>query len=59
MSKGITAFKIKITKIEAKAKLSQNHPVGRQGLIIQNLKRSTDQDDKQIASLMKKIMQTK
>lgn len=60
MSKGITAFKIKITKIEAKAKLSQNHPVGRQGLIIQNLERSTDQeDDKQIASLMKKIMQTK
>ena len=34
MSKGIVAFKIKITKIEAKAKLSQNHPVERQELII-------------------------
>lgn len=30
MSKGIVAFKINITKLEAKAKLSQNHPVERQ-----------------------------
>jgi len=30
MSKGIVAFGINITKIEAKAKLSQNHPVERQ-----------------------------
>ncbi|EGK10827.1 protease synthase and sporulation negative regulatory protein PAI 2 [Desmospora sp. 8437] len=37
MNKGIVAFKIKITKIEAKAKLSQNHPVERQELIIKHL----------------------
>lgn len=54
MSKGIVAFRIKINKIEAKAKLSQNHPVERQELIIEQLERSSDQNDLQVASLMKK-----
>lgn len=54
MSKGIVAFKINITKIEAKGKLSQNHPVERQELIIENLTRSTNQHDLEVASLMKK-----
>lgn len=54
LSKGIVAFKVTITKIEAKAKLSQNHPVVRQELIIEQLEKSTDQNDFQIASLMKK-----
>ncbi|WP_226674915.1 FMN-binding negative transcriptional regulator [Mesobacillus jeotgali] len=54
MSKGIVAFKINITKIEAKAKLSQNHPVERQELIIGNLERSGNQDNLEVASLMKK-----
>ncbi|MBT2663283.1 FMN-binding negative transcriptional regulator [Bacillus sp. ISL-45] len=53
MSKGIVAFKIPITKIEAKAKLSQNHPVERQELIIEQLERSPDQNDLQVASIMK------
>ncbi|MCK2004245.1 FMN-binding negative transcriptional regulator [[Brevibacterium] frigoritolerans] len=57
MSKGIVAFKIKITKIEAKAKLSQNHPVERQELIIKNLDNTSQQDNIQIASLMKKNLQ--
>jgi transcriptional regulator len=35
MTKGIVGFKIKINKIEGKAKLSQNHPLERQKLIIQ------------------------
>lgn len=56
-SKGIVAFKIKITKIEAKAKLSQNHPVERQELIIKNLDNTSQQDNIQIASLMKKNLQ--
>lgn len=53
MSKGIVAFKITINKIEAKAKLSQNHPVERQELIIEHLERSSDQNDLQVAYLMK------
>lgn len=57
MSKGIVAFRIKITKIEAKAKLSQNHPVERQELIIKNLENTSIQDNIQVASLMKKNLQ--
>ncbi|AGK54487.1 FMN-binding negative transcriptional regulator [Bacillus sp. 1NLA3E] len=58
MSKGIVAFRIKTTKIEAKAKLSQNHPVERQELIIKQLEDSSNQDNIQVASLMKKNLQT-
>jgi transcriptional regulator len=57
MSKGIVAFRIKITNIEAKAKLSQNHPVERQELIIKNLENTSKQDNIQVASLMKKNLQ--
>ncbi|HWO95770.1 MAG TPA: FMN-binding negative transcriptional regulator [Bacillus sp. (in: firmicutes)] len=57
MNKGIVAFKIKITKIEAKAKLSQNHPVERQELIIKQLENTSNQDNIQVASLMKKNLQ--
>ncbi|MFJ7938905.1 FMN-binding negative transcriptional regulator [Peribacillus sp. NPDC096622] len=56
MSKGIVAFKIKITKIEAKAKLSQNHPVERQE-IIKHLENTSQQDNLEVASLMKKNLQ--
>lgn len=54
MGKGIVAFKIKISKIEAKAKLSQNHPVERQKLIVGQLKNSSSENDQLTASLMKK-----
>ena len=54
MSKGIVAFRINISKIEAKAKLSQNHPVERQELIINQLENTSQQDHIQVASLMKK-----
>ncbi|CAH0260337.1 Protease synthase and sporulation protein PAI 2 [Peribacillus sp. Bi96] len=54
MSKGIVAFKIIITKIEAKAKLSQNHPVERQELIIKHLENTSNQDNLQVSHLMKK-----
>ncbi len=57
MTKGIVAFRIKITKIEAKAKLSQNHSVERQELVIKNLENTSEQDNRQIASLMKKNVQ--
>ncbi|MEH6908385.1 FMN-binding negative transcriptional regulator [Neobacillus drentensis] len=54
MSQGIVAFRIKITKIEAKAKLSQNQPVERQELIIKNLENTSKHDNLQVASLMRK-----
>lgn len=54
MSKGIVAFRIHITKIEAKAKLSQNHPVERQERVIQHLENSPHHDSQQVAALMKK-----
>jgi transcriptional regulator len=57
MSKGIVAFRIKITKIEAKAKLSQNHSIERQKLIIKNLENTSQQENKQVASLMKKNLE--
>jgi transcriptional regulator len=50
---GIVGFKIKIEKIEGKAKLSQNHPVDRQELIIKQLENTSDQNNIQIADLMK------
>lgn len=53
MTKGIVGFKIKINKIEGKAKLSQNHPIERQELVIQRLEQSASEDDRKIASLMK------
>lgn len=54
LSKGIVGFKIKISKMEGKAKLSQNHPEERQKLVIEQLEKSSDQHDKQIADLMRK-----
>ncbi|WP_160726039.1 FMN-binding negative transcriptional regulator [Bacillus sp. USDA818B3_A] len=54
MSKGIVAFRINITKMEGKAKLSQNHPVERQELIIKALENTSHQDNLQVAELMKK-----
>ena len=50
----LVAFKIKISKIEAQGKLSQNHPAERQELIIKHLERNSDQNDKQVAALMRK-----
>jgi transcriptional regulator len=56
LQKGIVAFKININKIDAKAKLSQNHPVERQELIIRHLEKTSSEENKRIASLMKKNM---
>ncbi|MCH6268018.1 FMN-binding negative transcriptional regulator [Neobacillus citreus] len=53
MTKGIVGFRINITKIEGKAKLSQNHTVERQELVIKQLESSTDQNDRLIAGLMR------
>jgi transcriptional regulator len=53
LNKGIQGFKIRINKIEGKAKLSQNHSVQRQELVINQLERIQNGDEQKIASLMK------
>ena len=53
MSKGIVGFKIKIDRIEGKAKLSQNHSAERQGLVIKQLEASSDENNRKIAVLMR------
>ncbi|MGM0840302.1 MAG: FMN-binding negative transcriptional regulator [Bacillota bacterium] len=53
LSKGVQGFKIRINKIEGKAKLSQNHSVQRQELVIRQLEQITRTEEQQIASLMK------
>ncbi len=53
MKKGIQGFKIKINKIEGKAKLSQNHSLQRQELVINQLEQFSNTDEQQISLLMK------
>jgi transcriptional regulator len=53
MNKGIQGFKIRINRIEGKAKLSQNHPLERQELVINQLERFSNRDEQKVASLMK------
>ncbi|WP_368503200.1 FMN-binding negative transcriptional regulator [Alkalihalophilus sp. As8PL] len=53
MSKGIQGFRIRINKIEGKAKLSQNHSTERQELVINQLEQIPNTDEQQISSLMK------
>lgn len=53
LSKGIVGFKIRITKIEGKWKLSQNHSKERQERVINALELQEDDNSKQIAKLMR------
>lgn len=53
MNKGIQGFKIKINKIEGKAKLSQNHSLHRQKLVINQLEQIQNTDEQKISFLMK------
>ncbi|BDA80318.1 protease synthase and sporulation protein PAI 2 [Leptospira kobayashii] len=50
---GIIGIKIKITKIEATAKLSQNHSLERKNLVIQELEKQKDQNANEIAKWMR------
>ncbi|MED1508906.1 FMN-binding negative transcriptional regulator [Bacillus proteolyticus] len=54
LSRGIVGFKIKINKIEGKAKLSQNHSVERRELVIEELEKVGSEGSRGIAGLMKK-----
>jgi transcriptional regulator len=53
LSKGIVGFKIKINRIEGKAKLSQNHPKERQELVVKQLEKTPLENNRRIADLMK------
>ncbi|HWL23787.1 MAG TPA: FMN-binding negative transcriptional regulator [Ureibacillus sp.] len=57
LRKGIVPFKIHISRIEAKAKLSQNHSVERRQLVIDQLEKSSHENQLQIAELMIKEME--
>ncbi|GAB4440865.1 MAG: FMN-binding negative transcriptional regulator [Anaerolineae bacterium] len=50
--KGIVGFKIEITRLEGKWKLSQNHPVARQEKVVKALRQRPDQNSLEIAGLM-------
>lgn len=57
--KGIIAFRIEITSLEGKQKLSQNHGKERQELVINKLGDFEDEDSKYIAERMKKNLKNK
>ncbi|REK76890.1 FMN-binding negative transcriptional regulator [Paenibacillus paeoniae] len=59
MSKGIQGFKIRMNKIEGKAKLSQNHSLQRQELVMKQLEQIKNGHESKIASLMKTNLQNK
>lgn len=59
MNKGIQGFKIKIDRIKGKAKVSQNHSLHRQELIIKQLEQIPFPNEQQIASLMKTNLKNK
>ncbi|WP_242247913.1 FMN-binding negative transcriptional regulator [Bacillus cereus group sp. BfR-BA-01523] len=54
LRRGIVGFRIKINKIEGKAKLSQNHSVERRELVIEELEKVGSEGSRGIAGLMKK-----
>ena len=54
LRKGIVGFKIKINKIEGKAKLSQNHSFGGRKLVVEKLEKVGSEESRAIAGLMRK-----
>lgn len=53
LNKGVKGFKINISKIEGKAKLSQNHSLLRQTLVMNQLSQIQNTDEQKISRLMK------
>ncbi|AOC90030.1 FMN-binding negative transcriptional regulator [Bacillus amyloliquefaciens] len=52
LNKGVKGFKIKISKIEGKAKLGQNQSAARQELVVQQLKQIPHTNEQLISGLM-------
>ncbi|MGG0657221.1 FMN-binding negative transcriptional regulator [Rummeliibacillus pycnus] len=55
MSKGVQAFRMHITKLEGKAKLSQNHSIERRQRVIEQLEKRNHLFDQQIANYMRRL----
>ncbi|MGZ3766045.1 MAG: FMN-binding negative transcriptional regulator [Mucilaginibacter sp.] len=55
MMKGIVAFQIEVTDLQAKKKLSQNRTDKEQENIIQSLSKSADTVEQEVAAYMKKL----
>jgi len=53
LMRGITGFRIEITRLEGKWKLSQNHPEERRSRVIKALEVRPDEDSQAIAAMMK------
>jgi transcriptional regulator len=51
--RGITGFRIEITRLEGKWKLSQNHPEERRQRVIKALEQRSDEDSQAIAAMMR------
>lgn len=58
MSKGIVAFEILVTNLQAKKKLSQNRAPAEQQKIISTLSKSSDSNEQLIAEYMKNMQPT-
>jgi transcriptional regulator len=54
MMAGIVVFQIKIQGIEAKFKLSQNHPAANRENVMRELAKSENSGDRETGALMKK-----
>ncbi|MCR9040696.1 FMN-binding negative transcriptional regulator [Bacillus sp. L381] len=52
LNKGVKGFKIKVSKIEGKAKLGQNQSAARQELVVQQLKQIPHTNEQLISGLM-------
>jgi transcriptional regulator len=58
MMKGIVAFEIEVTDLQAKSKLSQNRSETERENIINTLGKSTDTNEREIAGYMRKLPKT-
>ena len=59
MARAVVGFRVEITRLEGKWKLNQNHPQERREKVIRVLEESADQDAKEIARLMAKMLATR
>jgi transcriptional regulator len=57
MLKSIVGFRVEITRLEGKWKLSQNHPEERRRRVIRALEAGTDMESKAIAALMREVLE--
>ncbi len=56
MAKQIVGLRIRVSKLEGKWKLNQNHPLDRQAKVVQALRNRPDENSQAIAALMRQEM---